>query len=152
MSNAFRALWEEEARDVFAQVEKFWRIGHPDKVGAEPRMPPEETLQLCLRLIREERQELHRAVDANDLPEMADALGDIIYVAIGMGVACGFPMREVFGEIQRTNMAKFPGGVVTRRPSDGKVLKPKNWTKPDIEGILARATESARAQASVGED
>ncbi|MCZ6868050.1 MAG: hypothetical protein O7G84_00940 [Gammaproteobacteria bacterium] len=129
--------------DVFAQVRAFWEIGHTEKLADRPQMPSDASLQLCLKLIREERLELTDAIDAGDLVEMADALGDLMYVTIGMGLACGFPMREVFDEIQRTNMAKFPGGVVTRRPSDGKVMKPEGWTPPDIKGILERATNAA---------
>lgn len=59
--------------------------------------------------------------------------------ALNLGFAYGFPMDEIWAEVQRSNMAKLqPDGTVKRR-DDGKILKPDGWTPPDIRGILERA-------------
>lgn len=125
--------------NVFEAVRKFWEIGHPDKIGEEPAFPAQEVQDLNLRLIREEFDELQLASEDDDLVEVADALADLIYVAVGMGITHGIPLEKVFAEVQRTNMAKYPGGVVTRRPSDGKVVKPEGWEPPLIGPILNEA-------------
>lgn len=50
---------------------------------------------------------------------------------------CGIPFDAVWDAVHAANMAKvWPDGTVHYR-EDGKVLKPQNWTAPDIEGVLA---------------
>ena len=77
-----------------------------------------------------------------DIPEIADAIGDSIYVLVGMALEYGIPLDHVWQEIQDSNMKKFPGGKVLRRESDGKVLKPEGWEPPDIEGALEKVSEA----------
>ena len=77
-----------------------------------------------------------------DVPEIADAIGDCIYVLVGMALEYGIPLDHVWQEIQDSNMKKFPGGRVLRRESDGKVLKPEGWQPPDIEGALAKVSDA----------
>jgi hypothetical protein len=74
-----------------------------------------------------------------DLVETADGCGDLAYVAIGSLISLfGEEVcREVITAIQDSNMAKFPGGVVLRKPN-GKIAKPEGWTPPDIAGILIK--------------
>ncbi len=132
--------------NVFKAVREFWEIGHPSKIADKPELPTADTENLCLKLIHEERLELLAAVDADDLVEIADALGDLIYVTIGMGLAYGLPMEEVFAEIQRTNMAKFPDGKVVRDKLSGKIMKPHGWEPPDIRAIIDKAIRRANGQ------
>lgn len=129
--------------NVFEAVQKFWEIGHPDKVATTPSFPDSEVAELNMTLIKEEFRELKDAVEASDLVELADAMADLIYVIVGMAVTHGIPLQEVFAEVQRTNMAKFPDGKVLRRPSDGKVMKPSNWQPPDIKSIIEKARANA---------
>src|SRR5690606_3321887 len=53
-----------------------------------------------------------------------------------LGGVLGLPMRSIFGEVQRSNLAKLVDRKVLRHP-DGKVAKPEGWTAPDIAGVLA---------------
>lgn len=125
--------------NIFKAVRKFWEIGHPDKVKTKPEIPKLEIQRLNMHLIKEEWEELQDAVEVCDLVEMADAMADLIYVIVGMAVTHGIPLEEVFAEVHRTNMAKFPEGKVLRRASDGKVMKPEGWRPPDIKYIIDRA-------------
>jgi predicted HAD superfamily Cof-like phosphohydrolase len=90
---------------------------------------------LRVALLREEFEEYLDAEDNNDIVEIADALGDIIYIACGTAIAYGIPLELVFNEIQRSNMAKLVDGKVLRR-EDGKIMKPEGWQPPDIKAIL----------------
>jgi predicted HAD superfamily Cof-like phosphohydrolase len=70
-----------------------------------------------------------------DLPEFADALADLDYVVEGSRLEFGIDGGPVADEVHRSNMAKFPGGVVSRR-ADGKILKPEGWEPPDLRKVL----------------
>lgn len=76
-----------------------------------------------------------------DVAEVADALGDITYVSVGMALEYGIPLDHVWQEIQDSNMKKFPGGKAVFR-EDGKLMKPEGWKPPDIEGKLQMTTDA----------
>ena len=88
-------------------------------------------------LMEEELDEYYNACDLGTLTEVADALGDMLYILCGTILAHGMQdkITEVFEEIHRSNMSKIEDGVVLRR-ADGKVLKGKNYFKPNIKQIL----------------
>lgn len=87
-------------------------------------------------ILSEEFSEYLQAEKDDDLIEIADALADIIYVALGTAVAYGIPMDRVFDEVHRSNMSKLDrDGNVVRR-DDGKILKSCEWSPPQIEWIL----------------
>jgi predicted HAD superfamily Cof-like phosphohydrolase len=95
---------------------------------------------LRYKLIREENEEYLDAALRGDLVEVADALGDILYILCGTLLKHGLEhkIHEVFREIQRSNMSKLgEDGRPTYR-EDGKVLKGPAYFRPDIATILAR--------------
>ncbi len=136
-----RAKLEPEApemrpTDVFDDVRAFLAIGHPHMLSKEIAFPEMSVQDLCVKLVREEYDELFDAIAYRNIFETADAIADLIWVLICFAFACGIPIERVWEEVARANMAKFPGGVVTRRPEDGKILKPEGWQPPDIIGIF----------------
>jgi predicted HAD superfamily Cof-like phosphohydrolase len=91
---------------------------------------------MYLGLIDEEVAELNEARRQRDIVETADAIIDILVVAIGAGLSLGLPMQALWDEVMRSNMSKvMPDGTVHRR-ADGKVLKPLTYSPPDIERVL----------------
>ena len=106
------------------------------EVNAIPTFPEEEIQRLRLDLIEEELDELHYAIDNKDMVEIADALGDLLYVVYGAGHAFGIDLDECFKEIHASNMSKLgPDGKPIKR-EDGKVLKPDTFFPPDLKKIL----------------
>ena len=106
------------------------------EVNAIPAFPEEEIQRLRLDLIEEELDELHYAIDNKDMVEIADALGDLLYVVYGAGHAFGIDLDECFKEIHASNMSKLgPDGKPIKR-EDGKVLKPDTFFPPDLKSIL----------------
>jgi predicted HAD superfamily Cof-like phosphohydrolase len=93
---------------------------------------------LRYKLMREENEEYLDAANNNDLVEVADALGDMLYILCGTIIEHGMQhkIEEVFDEIQRSNMSKLgeDGNPIFRE--DGKVLKGPNYFQPDIKSIL----------------
>ena len=94
--------------------------------------------KLRFDLMREENEEYFQAAQANDLVEVADALGDMLYILCGTIIEHGMQHKidEIFSEIQNSNMSKLgeDGNPIYRE--DGKVLKGPNYFKPNIRGIL----------------
>ena len=72
-----------------------------------------------------------------DLVEAVDALADLYYVTAGAFVAFGVKDDPVFDEVHRSNMTKFLNGKANF-DEVGKVLKPKEWSPPDIAGELKK--------------
>ena len=70
--------------------------------------------------------------------EVADALGDMLYILCGTIIEHGLQhkIEDVFNEIQRSNMSKLGEDGEPIYREDGKVLKGPNYFKPDIESIL----------------
>lgn len=120
----------------FAMVREFNRMGEVETSGS-PSVPTYQEYALGSALIKEEFKELDSAFLDADLIEFADALGDILYVVYRLADVAGIPIDEVFAEIHRSNMTKFPGGKIIRR-EDGKILKPPTWEAPKIREILEK--------------
>jgi len=95
---------------------------------------------LRYKLMREENEEYLEAANAGDLVEIADALGDMLYILCGTIIEHGMQdkIEEVFEEIQRSNMSKLGADGKPIYREDGKVLKGPNYFKPNIEAILKK--------------
>jgi predicted HAD superfamily Cof-like phosphohydrolase len=100
----------------------------------------EDRKKLRFELMKEENEEYLEAAENNDLVEVADALGDMLYILCGTIIEHGMQdkIEEVFNEIQRSNMSKLgeDGSPIYRE--DGKVLKGPNYFKPNIGSILEK--------------
>ena len=110
-------------------------IGHSETPKADLG---ENKNTLRYNLMKEENEEYLEAVQNNDLIEIADALGDMMYILCGTIIEHGLQhkIEEVFDEIQRSNMSKLgkDGNPIYRE--DGKVMKGPNYFKPDFSKIL----------------
>lgn len=97
-----------------------------------------DKINLRFNLMAEENEEYLEAAKNNDLIEVADALGDMLYILCGTIIEHGLQDKidDVFNEIQRSNMSKLglDGQPIFRE--DGKVLKGPNYFKPNILKIL----------------
>ena len=98
----------------------------------------ESTMNLRFSLMDEENKEYLEAIKNNDMIEVADALGDMLYILCGTIITHGMQdvIDEVFEEIQRRNMSKLGSDGKPIYREDGKVLKGPNSFKPDIAKIL----------------
>jgi predicted HAD superfamily Cof-like phosphohydrolase len=104
------------------------------KINTVPCIPEDKEVELRIALILEETQELCKAFDDKDIVEVADALGDILYVTLGCAVTCGIDLEPVFHEIHRSNMTK-KGGY---KAENGKWMKPATYDPPKLLPILKR--------------
>lgn len=99
-----------------------------------------EKNMLRYKLMREENEEYLEAANNDDMIEVADALGDMLYILCGTIIEHGLQdkIEEVFEEIQRSNMSKLGDDGEPIYREDGKVLKGPNYFKPDIVSILKK--------------
>jgi predicted HAD superfamily Cof-like phosphohydrolase len=100
----------------------------------------ESEVQLRYDLMKEENDEYIEAANKGDLVEIADALGDQLYILCGTILKHGMQHKimEVFEEIHRSNMSKLGEDGKPIYREDGKVLKGKNYFKPNINKIIAQ--------------
>ena len=101
---------------------------------------PKNISELRFNLMKEENEEYLQAAQNEDLIEIGDALGDMLYILCGTIIAHGFQdkIESIFDEIQRSNMSKLgaDGKPIFRK--DGKVMKGPNYFKPDLKKILVK--------------
>lgn len=144
--------------DVTQAVGEFHQtFGLP--IRTEPTMGDPGEAELRMALIEEEVGELALAIAEGDLVEIADALGDLIYVTQGAALTFGIDLDAVIAEIHRSNMTKLWDGMDMDRAmadpyhpahsisgdgrrgyavyrEDGKVLKPPTFEEPEIALVL----------------
>jgi predicted HAD superfamily Cof-like phosphohydrolase len=96
-------------------------------------LPNKDQFNMYLGLIEEEAEELNEAIRNNDPVEALDALIDIVVVTIGAIHSMGANAEGAWNEVMRTNFAKIdPGSGKVRKREDGKVLKPADWSPPNL--------------------
>jgi predicted HAD superfamily Cof-like phosphohydrolase len=95
--------------------------------------PDKDQFNMYLGLIEEEAEELNEAIRKNDPVEALDALIDILVVTIGAIHSMGADAEGAWNEVMRTNFAKIdPASGKVRKREDGKVLKPADWSPPNL--------------------
>jgi predicted HAD superfamily Cof-like phosphohydrolase len=97
-----------------------------------------DKIELRFNLMDEENKEYLEAAKNNDLIELADALGDMLYILCGTIIEHGMQdkIEEVFDEIQKSNLSKLGENGKPIYRADGKVMKGPNYFKPKISKIL----------------
>ena len=99
---------------------------------------PEQEYVLRHTLMKEENDEYLDACKQANTVEIADALGDQLYILFGTLLKHGLQhkIEEVFDEIHRSNMSKLDDKGQPIFREDGKILKSNNYFKPNIKSIL----------------
>lgn len=152
-----REIASQDFLDVKAFYEKF-NIPH----HTTPTLLDPETFVFRMRRLQEEVVEFDEAYNTRDLAGAADALIDLVYIAMGTAINMGLPWDALWAEVQRANMEK----VRAQRPEDSKhgttldIIKPLFWQAPDHRLALGIAPfdhvvigiDGNAAFALVGED
>lgn len=98
-----------------------------------------DMLDMKFKHLSEELEEYKDAWFTSDVVGMADALVDIVYVALGAAHFLGLPWEQVWNEIQRANMRKVRAaadGRNSKRLSRFDVVKPPGFKGPDVRAVL----------------
>jgi len=105
----------------------------------QPRMPGPLFAQERYAFMLEELDEFSEAYFEDNLVGMADALADIVYVALGTAYQMGLPFDEIWEAVQKANMSKVRG--MTARGNAIDAAKPQGWVGP--EGAIAETIRNA---------
>ena len=145
-------------------VAEFHRTFHLP-ILESPAIPGADRCALRINLLQEELDELKEAIEEKDITAIADALSDLQYVLSGaiLEFGLGGKFKELFEEVQRSNMSKVCDDLVTAeetvafymakdgtegfireshngflvyRTTDKKVLKSVRYSPADLENIL----------------
>ena len=120
------------------QIESVKKFHNTYKLGySETPIPNLGNIKNKLRfsLMSEENEEYLEAANNDDIIEVADALGDMLYILCGTIIEHGMQdiIEDVFVEIQRSNMSKLGEDGEPIYREDGKVLKGPNYFKPNFK-------------------
>ena len=91
-------------------------------------------------------EELIEFLEANTVVDQADAMIDLIYLALGTLVEIGVQPEELFAIVHGANMSKlWPDGKVHTNPETGKVMKPPTFVRPEplLEAEIKRQSLEA---------
>jgi predicted HAD superfamily Cof-like phosphohydrolase len=126
-------------QEQLSKVAKFHRV-FKQKDGTKPQLVKEYDFLLRHRLMAEENTEYLEACLQDDLVEVADALGDQLYILCGTILKHGMQniIEDVFNEIQESNMSKLDENGEPLFREDGKIMKSKLYFPPNISKILKK--------------
>jgi predicted HAD superfamily Cof-like phosphohydrolase len=130
----------EMKKPLFDKIMDVHHFHETFKIGNanEPTLIDEKDYTLRYNLIKEENDEYLEACKNGDLVEIADAIGDQLYILFGTICKHGLQhkIEEVFNEIQQSNLSKLDenGNPIFRE--DGKILKSNLYFRPNIKSIL----------------
>ena len=96
----------------------------------------EKINSLRISLIKEELDELTKAIAEKELLEVADALTDILYVTYGAGHAFGIDLDKCFDEVQSSNMSKLGSDGKPIYNDSGKVMKGPGYFEPNLSKFV----------------
>jgi predicted HAD superfamily Cof-like phosphohydrolase len=110
---------------------------------SQPHIIDDKTAEFRFKFLIEELQELVLAHSTKDLVGVADALADLVYVALGTSHFYGLPFNALFDAVHESNMKKARAASAdqSKRGSTFDVVKPEGWVKPDLGIILEAAIE-----------
>ena len=113
--------------------------------GVWPQNLEKDEAVLRHRLMAEENDEYLDACHKNSLVEIADALGDQLYILCGTILKHGMQhiIEDVFDEIQSSNMSKLGEDGKPLLREDGKILKGPGYFRPDLSKFIKVNTDAS---------
>jgi len=123
--------------DMLRDVAEFHELILNDYAEATPALV---SLEYCIErasFLHEELDEFCIASGEGDMVGVADALADLVYVALGTAYKMGLPFDSIWQAVQAANMRKVAGP--TKRGNKVDACKPEGWVGP--ETAIARAIQ-----------
>jgi predicted HAD superfamily Cof-like phosphohydrolase len=95
-----------------------------------------------MRFMMEELEEFIEAGHKGDMVGVADALADVVYVALGTAWFMNLPMEQIWQVVHSANMKKVRG--TTKRGNKIDAQKPDGWVGPEqaIAALILRRIDN----------
>lgn len=110
--------------------------GYPALKVVEPQLLSQRDFEYRTAFLWEELREFVEAYGMRDLARMADAMADLVWIALGTSHYMGVPMNAIWSEVRRANLEKRPwreGDPIKPRNVVGlEVVKPQGWVPPRV--------------------
>lgn len=117
----------DDVREFYERFQLLMALGAPAHLT-------QRKLTERIDFLQEELNEFIHAARDQDFAKQADALIDLVYVAMGTAVMLGLPWQALWDEVQRANLAKVRGP--TARGHQVDVTKPPGWVPPQLDRVL----------------
>tara|TARA_B100002019_G_C21096167_1_gene511145 strand:+ start:95 stop:832 length:738 start_codon:yes stop_codon:yes gene_type:complete len=106
-------------------------------------LPPKESKNIMKKLIDDSKdlpqEKYNEGEEYKKIADQADALVDIYYYSLNAACKKGINLSSIFNLVHSANMAKRdPITNKFLKREDGKIIKPKGWKPPDVEGEIKR--------------
>ena len=95
-----------------------------------------ELLVLRKNLIKEEVNELFKAIETEEATDVLKELVDVVVVCVGMADTYGWNFDTAFKRVHDSNMSKLDDEGKPVYRDDGKVLKSKNYQAPYLNDLI----------------
>jgi predicted HAD superfamily Cof-like phosphohydrolase len=130
---------QEAFSDLLEKLKEFNRSFEISYLDA-PFNLGNQQVELRYNLMKEELDEYKDAALKGDIVEVADALGDKLYILLGTILAHGMQdiILDVFNEIHRSNMTKLTEDGKVLRREDGKIIKSDRYQSPNLAPIVLK--------------
>ena len=100
-------------------------------LNSKPVIPDDKTKELRVKLIFEEVNELIKAINSDNIENIAKELADVLYVVYGTAASYGIDIDEVFDRVHKSNMTKS-----AEKNSYGKIKKGPNYEPPYLGDLV----------------
>ena len=126
--------------DTFDFQVKYGLMSREEMFEKAPYFIKKDNLMMKIGHLKEELAEIEKAAENGDLAEFADGIIDLIYVAAGLGNLCRLPMKELWNDVQNSNMVGKERVTsldnATKRGSTFDVRKTDKWVGPRGADII----------------
>lgn len=116
----------------YLQAVKDFHVACDIPIAPKPTIIPDKDAVRRISLITSEVGELGDAIRKQDIIEIADALGDLLYVTFGAAAEYGLPIDKIFQLIHESNMTKIGPDGKAMRDAGGKIIKPPTYKPVDL--------------------
>ena len=127
----------KRAIECVEEFHKIYKLGNSEKPIGKLKDGLEK---LRFNLMKEENEEYLEAAQNGDIVEVADALGDMLYILCGTIIEHGMQnvIDDVFEEIHRSNLSKLDENGQPIYREVGKVIKGPNFFPPNLKKFFEK--------------
>lgn len=119
----------------FEKIKEFHRV-FKRPFAEKPTIPLGKVQDLRIKLMKEELEEVIKAIENGDLKNLSKELADLLVVTYGTADAYGIDADKAMDLVHKSNMSKLDNNGQPIIREDGKVMKGPNYKEPDMSELF----------------